>query len=81
MKPNNSFLITGYHSPVFFKNQNRELDEQTSGYLYDEFNGHTWYVQTLLNRLYGYREKIDIRMVNYAIEEVVAESTYTSKIY
>lgn len=61
----------------FFAKQGRELDEHTFGYLYDAFDGHTWYIQTLLNRLYSYPEKPDIRMVDYAIGEVVAESTYT----
>lgn len=61
----------------FFARQGRELDEQTFGYVYDTFDGHTWYIQTLLNRLYSYPEKPDIRMVDYAVGEVVAESTYT----
>lgn len=61
----------------FFKRQKRELDEATFGYLYDEFSGHTWYIQVLLNRLYGYTESIDVKLVNHAIEEVIAESTYT----
>lgn len=61
----------------FFARQGRELDEQTFGYLYDAFDGHTWYIQILLNRLYSYPEKPDIRMVDYAVGEVVAESTYT----
>lgn len=62
---------------VFFKQQGRELDKPTFNYLYDEFNGHTWYVQVLLNCLYGYSEPIDGKLINYAIEEVIAESTYT----
>lgn len=67
-----------YHfAAEYFKQQDRELDKLTFNYLYDEFNGHTWYIQVLLNRLYGYSEPIDIQLVNYAIEEVVAESTYT----
>ena len=67
-----------YHfAAEFFKQQGRELDEPTFDYLYDEFNGHTWYIQVLLNRLYGYSQPIDIQLVRYAIEEVVAESTYT----
>lgn len=61
----------------FFAKQGRELEEQTFGYLYDAFDGHTWYIQTLLNRLYSYSEKPDVRMVDYAIGEAVAESTYT----
>ena len=61
----------------FFTRQGRKLAEETFGYLYDAFDGHTWYIQTLLNRLYGYAGNQDIGMVDYAIGEVVAESTYT----
>ena len=61
----------------FFTRQGRKLAEETFGYLYDDFDGHTWYIQTLLNRLYGYAGNPDIGMVDYAIGEVVAESTYT----
>lgn len=67
-----------YHfASGFFAKQGRELEEQTFGYLYDAFDGHTWYIQTLLNRLYSYPEKPDIHMVDYAVGEVVAELTYT----
>lgn len=68
-----------YHhfAAEFFKQQGRELDEPTFNYLYDEFNGHTWYIQVLLNRLYGFTEPLNIQLVNYAIKEIVAESTYT----
>ena len=61
----------------FFSRQGRKLAEETFGYLYDAFDGHTWYIQTLLNRLYGYAGNPGIGMVDYAIGEVVAESTYT----
>jgi len=61
----------------FFKAQNRILSEETFSYIYDEFNGHTWYVQSILNRLYGYNEKPDINLVNHVISEIVNESGYT----
>ncbi len=61
----------------FFKKQNQKLDKQPFDYLYNEFNGQTWYIQVILNRLYGYNEHIDIQLVNYAIEEVVSELTFT----
>lgn len=67
-----------YHfAAPFFKQQGRNLDEPTFDYLYTKFRGHTWYIQVLLNRLYGYSESIDIQLVNHAIEEVVLESTYS----
>ena len=57
----------------FFSAQNTELNRETFAYIYDEFSGHTWYIQAILNRLYSYREKPDCILVNYAISEIVAE--------
>lgn len=57
----------------FFVQQKRELDRQTFDYLYDKFEGHTWYVQTLLNRLYEYTDNPDVEMVDYAICEIISE--------
>jgi uncharacterized protein len=61
----------------FFKDQKRRLDVSTFDYIYEKFNGHTWYIQVILNRLFGYNENIDTSMVNYSIEEIIAESTYS----
>lgn len=67
-----------YHfASAFFEEQNRELGEDTFSYLYDEFEGHTWYIQALLNRLYGYKGTPDMQSVNTAVEELITESTYT----
>ena len=67
-----------YHfASAFFEQQGRKLDKPIFESLYDQFDGHTWYIQVLLNRLYGYSQPIDIQLVHYAIEEIVAESTYT----
>lgn len=67
-----------YHFAAdFFNRQERKLDEATFDYLYDGFSGHTWYIQVLLNRLYGYNGQPGIHLINHAIEEVVAESTYS----
>jgi len=60
----------------FFTAQDRELTEETFSTIYDEFNGHTWYIQTILNRLYSYRENPDGKLVNHAISEILAESGY-----
>lgn len=67
-----------YHFAAdFFSKQRRRLDQQVFEYLYDTFQGHTWYIQVLLNRLYGYKDEVNILLVNYAVEEIVAESSYT----
>lgn len=67
-----------YHfAASFFAKQGRVLEEETFTTLYNEFEGHTWYIQAILNRLYGYREeKLNEKLVNQAIEEIVAESVY-----
>ena len=59
-----------------FTAQHRRLDGETFSYIYDTFNGHTWYIQSILNRLYGYPEKLDVILVNHAISEILAEFGY-----
>lgn len=60
----------------FFTSQHRELTQEMFDAIYDRFDGHTWYIQSVLNRLYGYSAAIDERLVAYAVAEIVAESTY-----
>lgn len=60
----------------FFTVQGRELAEDIFSSIYDEFGGHTWYIQAILNRLYGYSSQPDRDTVNYALSEIVDESTY-----
>lgn len=46
-------------------------------FIYTRFEGHTWYIQAVLNRLYEYRKNIDkLDIVYYAIRELLEESTY-----
>ena len=45
--------------------------------IYSQFEGHTWYVQAVLNRLFEYRKNIDKpEIVFYAIQELLEENTY-----
>ena len=60
----------------FFASQRREFPRATFDAIYDRFDGHTWYIQSILNRLYGYSAPIDEKLVTYAVAEIVAESTY-----
>ncbi len=41
--------------------------------VYDKFDGITWYVQCLLNRLYGYNRDVDAELLARASEQVVTE--------
>lgn len=58
----------------FFKEQGRKLDDGTFSYIYDRFEGHTWYLQTILNRLYSYKDEPTTQLADYAVQEIVAES-------
>lgn len=60
----------------FLNMQGSALTEETFSYIFDEFNGHTWYIQAILNRLYSYSGKPDVSLVKRAISEILAESTY-----
>ena len=61
----------------FFQEANRKFDNDTFYYMYDEFEGHTWYMQALLNRLYGYGTDItDKTFTNRAIQELTDEGVY-----
>lgn len=60
----------------FFTNKGYKLEDEAFNYIYERFSGHTWYIQSILNRLYGYSRDIDIATAEMAINEVVDESTY-----
>lgn len=60
----------------FFALQHRELTRSTFDTIYDRFDGHTWYIQSILNRLYGYSAAIDKKLAAYAVAEIIEESTY-----
>ena len=58
----------------FFVHKECELDRETFDYIYNRFEGHTWYVQAILNRLYSYREGPSVQLTDSAVAEIVAES-------
>lgn len=44
--------------------------------IYDKFDGHTWYIQNVLNRLYSYNRNVDAELVEYAVGQIVSEQSY-----
>lgn len=58
----------------FFDLEGRVLPEETFNGIYDAFNGHTWYVQNILNRLYGYGTDVDNELVSESVSQILAES-------
>lgn len=45
--------------------------------IYEKFNGHTWYIQNILNRLYGYNRNVDLELVRYTMEQIISEASYS----
>ncbi|MFT3754054.1 MAG: ATP-binding protein [Paludibacter sp.] len=61
-----------------FQNAGFVLSEVCFNTIYSLFEGHTWYVQALLNRLYEYRKHIDRpEYVYHALHELLEENTYS----
>ena len=60
-----------------FAKHNTKLPVDVLEAIYDKYNGHTWYMQALLNRLYGYNRNVDPELVAYATEEIIAEYSYS----
>lgn len=61
----------------YFADNNLRLSREVFDAVYDKFNGHTWYIQNVLNRLYGYNMDVEIGLVSYAVEQIVAEQSYS----
>lgn len=45
--------------------------------VYDKYEGHTWYVQSILNRLYGSGRDVDNELVSYVTGQILSEYSYT----
>ena len=54
-----------------------KLPPEVFNSIYEKYEGHTWYVQCLLNRLYGYDRDVNKELVLYATEQILSEYSYT----
>lgn len=61
----------------YFAEHGVQLPREVFDAIYDKFDGHTWYIQCLLNRLYGYNRDVDTELVAYATEQIVSEQSYS----
>ena len=62
---------------AFFTRSGRTLPQEVFATLYDRFEGHTWYIQKVLNRLYSnVSGNIDDVEVQRAVDDIVAENEY-----
>lgn len=60
-----------------FAEQHFHLPHEVFNAIYDKFAGHTWYIQSLLNRLYGYQLDVDMKLMAYATEQIISELSYS----
>ena len=60
-----------------FAKNNLQLPREVFDAIYDKFDGHTWYIQNLLNRLYGYNRDVEMASITCAMEQIVAEQSYS----
>jgi DNA-binding transcriptional ArsR family regulator len=61
-----------------FQKNKFTITEECFESIYTQFEGHTWYVQAVLNRLFEYRKNISqTDVVFYAIRELLEENTYS----
>lgn len=60
-----------------FQKNRYSITHECFDFIYTRFEGHTWYIQAVLNRLYEYRKNIDkLDIIYYAIGELLEENTY-----
>lgn len=57
----------------FFKEKGGNIEKEIFEYLYNMFEGHTWYIQCIMNRLYEANTNVEsIEQVNAAILSILA---------
>jgi len=54
-----------------------QLPREVFNAIYDKFDGHTWYIQCVLNRLYGYNLDVDMELVAYAMKQIISEQSFS----
>lgn len=60
-----------------FAKHGTQLSHKVFDTIYGKYNGHTWYIQYLLNRLYGYGRNVDGELVAYATRQIISEQSYS----
>lgn len=60
-----------------FKHNSKDINEACFDVIYEEFDGHTWYIQAVLNRLFAFQVNIDKKeLVFEAINQLIDENSY-----
>ena len=61
---------------AFFEKRKLKLPQAAFDSIYQRFDGYTWYIQVLLNRLYAENRDVDPAAVGDMTKQVVEEYTY-----
>ena len=68
--------------PFFLREGRKELPEEIFDKVYTWVDGHTWYVQYLLNRLFALPEKtLSPELLDSLMMEILQEEEYTYQTY
>ena len=59
-----------------FERSGRSIDREVFDYIYERYEGHTWYVQNILNRLYAGSGEISINSARAAEDMIIEENAY-----
>lgn len=79
-----SIDIATYHAFTnkLLMEENRQIDEATFKYIYDKFEGITFYIQAVMHGIYEHREEdIDKRLVDNVIDEQTDEQSVSYQNY
>ena len=82
LKPLNSDVYYDFCRNFFVK-KGGELSKDIFMHIYNEFEGHTWYVQAIMNRLYENKNVVDsVSQVNHALLSILGgrEAQYESMV-
>lgn len=60
-----------------FSENNITLPKKIFDSIYDKYDGHTWYIQVMLNRLYGFHRDVNEELANFAISEIISDYSYS----
>ncbi len=60
----------------FFSMTSTKLPKDVFDAIYDKFDGHTWYIQYILNRLYSYNREISVKLLDHIIKEILSEYSF-----
>lgn len=61
----------------FFRAQERSLRMEVFHYVYSQYDGYTWYIQVILNRLYAKTGRsVDMDLVQESIREILQENEF-----